>query len=448
MLIDAVARHPGLRARIAGAGPQTDDLRARAVQLGVADRVAFVGAIPPDRVAEFFRSVDVLAIPSLPTPSWTEQFGRVAVEAMACGIPVVSSDAGALPDVVGGAGILVPHGDAAALADALREAAGPRRDELRAAGLARAAKCTWDAVADDYLELYASVRHEQPATEHPLEVVVVAYGRPDLVRAAVEPLSALAVTVVDNSSLPEIAALCARLGASYVDAGANLGFAAAVNLGLARTAPGADVLLLNPDARIAPEGVAALQSALRRAPGLASVAPAQTDDDGHPARVAWHYPTPRNAWLEAIGLARLQGGPTFVIGSVLLLRAEALAQVGGFDERFFLYAEETDWAYRATRLGWRHAVVPEVAAVHTGAGTSTDERRREAHFFASQERFYRKHHGARGWQLARAAQWAGSMVRAAVLPGDRGRAARRRAALLRLGPVRIETQRFPREAAP
>ncbi len=141
-----------------------------------------------------------------------------------------------------------------------------------------------------------------------------------------------------------------------------------------------------------------------------------------------------------MGAARWQHGAHFVIGSVLLLRAEALDQVGGFDERFFLYAEETDWAYRAHRLGWRHAEVVEAAAMHVGAGTGGDPRRREAHFHASQERFYRKHFGATGWAIARAAVWAGSMARAIVLSGELGRGARRRAALYRIGPVRVEAK--------
>ncbi len=108
----------------------------------------------------------------------------------------------------------------------------------------------------------------------------------------------------------------------------------------------------------------------------------------------WPFPSPWNAWLEAAGLGRFEGGGSYVIGSVLLLRAEALAQVGGFDERFFLYAEETDWAYRAHRLGWRHTVARGVWALHEGAATSTDVRLREAHFHASQERYLRKHFGA------------------------------------------------------
>ena len=129
---------------------------------------------------------------------------------------------------------------------------------------------------------------------------------------------------------------------------------------------------------------------------------------------------------------------------MLLLRAEALAQVGGFDERFFLYAEETDWAYRAHLLGWRHTVARGVWALHEGAATSTDVRLREAHFHASQERYLRKHFGARGWQVARSATWLGAMVRSALLRGARRDEARRRAALYRLGPMRVEARIAPR----
>ena len=163
VLLDAVARRSAASGSASrGAGPLGDRTRgARAVTRGIADRVELVGRVAPDDVVDFYRALDVLAVPSLPTPSWTEQFGRVAVEAMACGVPVVSSDAGALPDVVGGAGIVVPGGRRRAhSATALVEAGGPRAAELRASGLARAAECTWEAVGRDYLELYRSVRHE------------------------------------------------------------------------------------------------------------------------------------------------------------------------------------------------------------------------------------------------------------------------------------------------
>ena len=443
-LLDAVAGEERLSLRLAGGGPQEAALRARATALGIADRVEFAGFLPESELPRFYRSLDVLAVPSLPTPSWVEQFGRVAVEAMACGVPVVASASGALPDVVGGAGLLVPPGDAVALRGALlRLDDDDAAAAARAAGLVRASECDWEAVAAAYEEMYRAATHA-PLEDRGVEAVLVAYGQPEMVRRALEPVGEFPVTVVDNSSLPEIAAVCAELGVRYVDPGRNGGFAAGVNVALAdRLAPGADVLLLNPDAVISADGVRALQAALLGERGLASVGPAQVDGCGVPARVGWPFPSPGRTWLEAVGLGRLGRQEEFVIGSVLLLRAEALDQVGGLDERFFLYAEETDWARRAAQLGWRHAVVGSITARHAGAGSSSDAVTREAHFHASQEKYMRKHYGAAGWQLARAGQLAGATVRSVVLRGERGRAARGRAALYRSGPVAVEASVTP-----
>ena len=448
-LVRALQLEPRLRLRVGGEGGDRGFLEMLAREAGVDDRLEVLGPVRPDRVGEFYSSLDVLAVPSIPTDSWTEQFGRVAVEAMAAGVPVVSSDAGALPDVVGGAGIVVPAGDADALAAALLDAAGPRRAELIAAGLVRAQQCSWESVAREYQSLYRTVSiarssHGDATTddERGVEVIVVAYGAVEMLRRALVPVAGLPVTVIDNSSLPEISALCEELGVRYIDSGGNIGFGAAVNRVLAdRLVPGGDVLLLNPDAEFSADGIRQLHAALRARERVASVGPAQVDLSGHAARTLWPFPTPLGSWMQAVGLGRLIRGPRFVIGSVLLLRAEALDQVGGFDERFFLYAEETDWAYRAYRLGWRHQEVQGLHAVHAAGGTSTDPRRREAYFHASQERYFRKHFGALGWQSARTAAFLGAAVRAAILPGERGREARRRAALYRLGPVKIE-QRF------
>ncbi|SDB79863.1 Glycosyltransferase involved in cell wall bisynthesis [Raineyella antarctica] len=444
VLLDAVATDARLTLRLAGAGPLEAELRQRVDNLGIADRVEFLGALDQAALPGFYRSLDVLAVPSLTTPSWVEQFGRVAVEAMACGVPVVASDSGALPDVVGGAGLLVPPGDVRALAAALRSVVSDQAlsDRLRAEGLSRARSCAWDRVAEQYLDLYGTMRRRSlPEADggRPVEVVLVAYGSPALVRRALEPVRSLPVTVVDNSSLPEIAALCEELGCRYIDPHRNGGFAAGVNIGLAaRTDPGSDVLLLNPDAEVDVESIRRLQSALHADPDLASVAPTQVDGEGRPSRVGWPFPSPAATWLEAVGLASLLPRTQYVIGSVLLLRAEALAQVGGLDERFFLYAEETDWAYRAHLLGWRHALVQQVSAVHLGAATSSDTAKRDAHFHASQERYMRKHYGAIGWHLARAGEVLGAAVRSVLLPGERGRAARRRAAVFARGPVHVE----------
>ena len=84
--------------------------------------------------------------------------------------------------------------------------------------------------------------------------------------------------------------------------------------------------------------------------------------------------------------------------------------------------------------------MPGARALHVGGATSGDPSRRDAHFHASLEHYLRKHHGDLGWQSARLAQWLGSMARAFALPGERGRAARKRAALYRIGPARVEAR--------
>ena len=96
-------------------------------------------ACPPTQTPQFYRTLDVLVVPSLSRPNWVEQFGRVLTEAMACGVPVVGSRSGEIPWVIGDAGRIFPEGDAGALADILAELAGDQaqRSALAAAGRAR-----------------------------------------------------------------------------------------------------------------------------------------------------------------------------------------------------------------------------------------------------------------------------------------------------------------------
>jgi GT2 family glycosyltransferase len=274
-----------------------------------------------------------------------------------------------------------------------------------------------------------------------VDVVVVAYRSPGLLDACLASLGQESqVTVVDNSSDPAVHEVADAHGARYLDPKRNLGFAAGVNLGLEHLPrPRNDILLLNPDATIDQAGVAELHRFLHTRHDLAAVAPAQVDDSGRVARVGWPFPTPSGAWVEAAGLGRLRRRNDFLIGSVLLLRGEAMADVGPFDEQFFLYSEETDWQRRAHERGWRMALCPGVVATHVGAGTGGDVTERETHFHASLERYVRKHEGDSGWRVFRAGLMAGAMVRALLLPGDRGRRAAARLHLYRTGPCRAES---------
>ncbi len=107
--------------RIAGEGAARADLEAQANALGIDDQVRFLGRIDSSEMAGFLRDLDVLVLPSRTTPAWKEQFGRVLIEAMACGVPVVGSDSGEIPIVIGEAGLVFGEDDASALLEQLQK---------------------------------------------------------------------------------------------------------------------------------------------------------------------------------------------------------------------------------------------------------------------------------------------------------------------------------------
>ncbi len=108
---------------IAGEGPLRDELAAQAAEIGAASRVVFVGRVPSTRVADFYRTLDVLVLPSESRSNWIEQFGRVLIEAMSCEVAVVGSDCGEIPHVIGEAGLVFPEGDADSLCGVLAQLA-------------------------------------------------------------------------------------------------------------------------------------------------------------------------------------------------------------------------------------------------------------------------------------------------------------------------------------
>lgn len=243
-------------------------------------------------------------------------------------------------------------------------------------------------------------------------VVIVAYRADDHLARCLERLGTSApVVVVDNGGTAR--AIAERAGADYVAAPGNVGFAAGVNLGLRRCPPGADVLLLNPDARLDADGLAALHEALH-APGgrRAAVGPRLVDAQGRPQAADWPMPSPATVWLDALGLARWWRGRRFVVGAVLLLAGAALAELGGLDERYFLYAEEADWQQRAQRAGWTVAVVPGVVAEHAGSASSGDPAARLQVFRASAHAFAQRWYGRRGAALMRAGELVATARRA------------------------------------
>jgi len=163
LLLRAVATLPGAHVLIVGVGPQSEALADQAAALGLAARCRFVGALPYDATAEYIRAMDVLVLPSRTTPHWKEQFGRVLVEAMACGVPVIGTATGAIPEVIGDAGLTFPEGDAEALAAALARLAGDPtlREHLAVTGPARVqAHFTVERLAKRLADLWRSLDRE------------------------------------------------------------------------------------------------------------------------------------------------------------------------------------------------------------------------------------------------------------------------------------------------
>jgi GT2 family glycosyltransferase len=245
--------------------------------------------------------------------------------------------------------------------------------------------------------------------------------------------------VVDNGSSRATRSITEAAGATYVDPGTNLGFGAAVNRAVAGLAPDHDaVLLVNPDACVRPVAVERLRVELDADSEVACVAPAQhRPGSERAAAVCWPFPTPGRAWAEAVGLGRFASGWGYVIASVVLVRRRAFLDVGGFDEGFFLYAEEADWERRATRRGWKVRYCSDAEAVHAGAATDPDADRRHVRFHAGVERYIRKWHGRWGWHSYQTATVLTALRRALVGGRTRRHSSVRLAELYARGPHQV-----------
>jgi L-malate glycosyltransferase len=159
-LVKAVGRlkacsQRGLVLILAGKGPLEASVRLRAGELGI--RLVILPSRKYHEVAATMNSLDTLVLPSRSTSFWKEQFGRVLIEAMACGVPVIGSDSGDISNVIGDAGLVFPEGDAGQLSECLRLCCDnePFRLELSRRGLDRVLKnFTNREIARRTLEIY------------------------------------------------------------------------------------------------------------------------------------------------------------------------------------------------------------------------------------------------------------------------------------------------------
>lgn len=194
--------------------------------------------------------------------------------------------------------------------------------------------------------------------------------------------------VVDNSSTDRTVEVVRRYPQHQLVHAGNRGYSAGINTGVAAAISTSwPILALNPDLTLAPGAITAMVAALNSAPDIGIVAPRIVDATG---RLQWSLRRDPSV-LRAIGLG-FTGRPLFseyvrgrghysrattadwALGAALLTSRECHNDLGGWDESFFLYSEETDFCLRAGDRGWRTILTPDATAMHIGGGSGQSPR--------------------------------------------------------------------------
>lgn len=147
---------------ILGKGDFEQEMMEQATQLGIGERIDMLGYVPHTEAPKYLAAFDLLVLPSETQSNWKEQFGRVLIEAAACGTPVIGSDSGEIPNVIKstGGGLVFAEGNKSDFADALRRFHGDTelRTQLSAAGLETARReYTQQRLAERFAEVIEGV---------------------------------------------------------------------------------------------------------------------------------------------------------------------------------------------------------------------------------------------------------------------------------------------------
>jgi len=285
-----------------------------------------------------------------------------------------------------------------------------------------------------------------------IDVVVVCWNDKDKIATALDSVFALPevredpnfahVVVSDNGSADGSRDFIRERYAGRVQIvanGANLGFAAACNRAFAVTSS-PYVFLLNPDAELKAGALRAIVAFMDAHPRC-GIAGSRIDNyDGTVQQSVGEFDTwagaflRSSAWGEWPPLRRFANGATLrgfaydvprrvdlAIGAALAIRRATIDAIGPFDERFFLYHEEVDFAKRAADAGWETWFVPASEAVHEGMGSARGQYDVEKRKQTSRRKYWIKHHG-RAWYYAlvgalagRYALYAGALAGAILL---------------------------------
>jgi GT2 family glycosyltransferase len=285
-----------------------------------------------------------------------------------------------------------------------------------------------------------------------VSAVVVTHNALPWLEPCLESVREVETIVVDNASTDgTVDVVRERFPDVRLVEQGNLGLAAGWNAGMA-VAGGRYFLILNADAWLTEGSLERLVAFADEHPEAAVVGPRLLNPDGTLQRSVRGFPTlwrlateylflrklaPRSAALNAFYAGGFDHDEVreveVVMGACMLVRREAVEAVGGLDDSFFLFSEETDWCYRFVQAGWQVVFFPGAECVHVGGASHGGRLFREN--LRGHLRFFAKHHGPASAERARLLLRAALRLRALAFRGERGAMYREGAAWLGSGTV-------------
>ena len=262
-----------------------------------------------------------------------------------------------------------------------------------------------------------------------LSVSIVNTNSRELLLACLETLrgTTAEIVVLDNASedgsadavrerFPDVRVLVQEFRAGF---GAN-------HNTVMRATEGRYVYVLNEDTTADDWGFARIVEYLDAHPRVAALGPRLTYPDGRLQDSAWRFPTPLVSTLGLLTVGKLgvkqsrgdaPHAVDWVMGAALVLRRDALDEVGLFDDEFFLYSEEVDLQFRLRQAGWDVHYFPSATVVHHESQFSADiPERRINEMWRSRHRYWRKHHSGAGARVAALTTGGQYALRAAAAP--------------------------------
>jgi len=398
-------------------------------RLNLRDDVIFTGYIEDEELPHLYSAADLFVFPSL-----YEGFGLPALEAMACGIPVITSNSSSLPEILGDAGIMIDPYKPDDLSEAISKVLSDEklRNKMKAKSLERSKKFSWEQTAQQTLEIYqdlysakhpffgfSNIKQKDKNLSTKISIIIVNWNVKNYLLKCIESIEKniknipYEIIVVDNNSSDgSVNAIKKNFPhVKLIVNCSNEGFAKANNQAI-KKAKGEFIMLLNPDCIIKSSTITKMIDFMSKNDDCAILGPKLINEDGSLQASCRNYLTNWHLALSHLLFKflpdKLKGKLIFehsdhsvtrevdwMVGACLMTKRKAIEEIGGLDENFFMFHEDTDWCYRFKKQGWKIIFFPDAEVIHHGNKSS--EKKWGDNFIIkyleSKHKFIRKHYG-------------------------------------------------------